>query len=1830
MVQRFSSSLIICCSSALLGGLGFWIRHSLYSGMLYASFAVAFSASITLVGMLASMHADEWPFPSGRAVVWQYLPILLISPITTTLWPVYVIVHYLIVFIGFSLVLYLDYRKICTEWSIFHTKIILLSDAQIIAWFRKTDAGQGLEDDLEFARSTLEQQVQACCRAKGAFSEGIQYPQDTFVEDLARCFAYSQWLINKYASLGKNPSAPYSSVYNSSLKVCLKSHQDFVRGLREHSSYFQFRYAKSEIFVKGAMVGSILLDYCVHVSWHAIDVLSPDHLNLAIERLYALVNFLVCLVAMDYQVQYCSAARNHSSVRSLRTVDDLEHAEASEVVCKSYLYWNTLGDLIPTLGLFFGLTTVLLCLYTVEKSELTVYLGYTLAYWFITLAQFNRVFVDNDTRVVQILCGSNAAGYLAGSLLYATTSLDSMYVGMVVTMLSGFCASVGSFVVSDLGVLISTVTPGEPYSPQAWIEKTGWRTHSQKFIGLSYVEESKLLASIATLHESSDLNRVEPLSVETHGELFSLIDSVLLTADPPSVLRQAFPDWRRLLGDVAERFRNGKIKLRLVASSEYHKHGLSQLSALGRMSTKSGEVLEVYVYLQQETIGKNQPHECTQICLTICEAIIHETCEVVLGYTHADATCAELLLSPHHEICVPSRIRHQIESRSIDVGHLIRNTATEVINQCCFGINVDVDWIMLPESLRELIVARVARERCALGGLSVPDLQSYSHMCSSDQSVSDNSILSRSHARAELAFKIDQFCRTNGIDDQEISTGLIDKPLSVAFGNTTLRPELEVLAISISPYQRLTCWASTLIDHVAAVVSGEPDLPREIMLSTEPSLLSDLLKFCTLQPWRIFAKARQFLVDYTIVYQRPDLKSFLTFSEQGVSRTLYTDRIVIDHPFNASTGFFRPRGEHGYVLDIFTGVLQKIPRRATGQKAIAVYDDQHRLARYDVLGIHCRTYHYQYKQDARIPVSRSSDFDTLVYDDKGRVTGGSQSSTTTDWTFRYSYSTNALSSDVLFASYTSPGIEVTVFWCIPCHSKPVGSDPVDEIAISKVTKVIWDSAQGRFEVRYTYTHKRNPTIKYLRIDKDMNEIAVTTIPEEILEVISRFLSRPEAIHFDQDDMLYYHATAPIFENSQNPLSRLRRSPITHRTKLSTNSARSLLWQQWLESVSLDGVTACHLDLRILRSEACLEEYWKARDAGSLDTAKSCLAMQLDYIDDKISIIDNISENTLLPIKTSDLYVMASRSCTSLRTRKVEEAICESETELSVHVLDRGCYPDQPGGVSNCRRDLVNNHTTIRNHVLSESASDATIPRFQIERGINSIKILPLWSLDHLSPHHGLFCDIPYTQVAIGEHLTNHDDIEKKFLPSLRALVKAARRQNLSRRDLVECTDAFVNLSIYFEDKAYTKTWRSASVKHAWRRLWLENPCELDDQPRIASPSLANLDEALELWIRYLFILSIRIPTSVPTVFQCTHHGVSSLYGMLLKIRRGTTYMIWDHAIYWREACFNLSKSQSTLSCAVLDMLLGLIRIASQLSYMHADVVVPCTNVFNPRWETELGTDQGRRAHRNAFRRNIDPIVNGISDMERFRPATDQIKAKVPTVVMLSNVQFIKDVKNAILSADIIVNRFKFRKYRLLIYGAMDRTPQYASEAQAMIRTKNLHDHVILAGFGNPQEVLKDAWIFMNSSLSEGLPLAIGEAALSGCPIVATDVGATSLVITDPEDPKVRYGEVVPPNDPHALALAQIRLLAMLGPWAKYCDEMNAPMMPVIFDEENVEWITQRMYEKTKERHELGLKSREVILKSFSGARYLREHEQMYWLGNFRYHQRARLKLPSHL
>ena len=92
--------------------------------------------------------------------------------------------------------------------------------------------------------------------------------------------------------------------------------------------------------------------------------------------------------------------------------------------------------------------------------------------------------------------------------------------------------------------------------------------------------------------------------------------------------------------------------------------------------------------------------------------------------------------------------------------------------------------------------------------------------------------------------------------------------------------------------------------------------------------------------------------------------------------------------------------------------------------------------------------------------------------------------------------------------------------------------------------------------------------------------------------------------------------------------------------------------------------------------------------------------------------------------------------------------------------------------------------------------------------------------------------------------------------------------------------------------------------------------------------------------------------------------------------------------------------------------------------------------------------------------------------------------------------------------------------------------------ESLITKYNLEENIILAGqIPEAAKYLKAFDIFVLPSIKEGLPYAILEAMAAGLPIVATNVGGISEMITDNES-----GLLVPPKNPEALAEALKKLI----------------------------------------------------------------------------------------
>ena len=107
-----------------------------------------------------------------------------------------------------------------------------------------------------------------------------------------------------------------------------------------------------------------------------------------------------------------------------------------------------------------------------------------------------------------------------------------------------------------------------------------------------------------------------------------------------------------------------------------------------------------------------------------------------------------------------------------------------------------------------------------------------------------------------------------------------------------------------------------------------------------------------------------------------------------------------------------------------------------------------------------------------------------------------------------------------------------------------------------------------------------------------------------------------------------------------------------------------------------------------------------------------------------------------------------------------------------------------------------------------------------------------------------------------------------------------------------------------------------------------------------------------------------------------------------------------------------------------------------------------------------------------------------------------------------------------------------------IAGRGETADALAAQADRLALGGRLH---LLGLRSDVPNLLASADAFVMPSLSEGLPLALLEAMLAGCPIVATEVGEVGAVLAGGE-----AGILVPPGDSSALAAALERVLVDSG------------------------------------------------------------------------------------
>jgi hypothetical protein len=1094
-------------------------------------------------------------------------------------------------------------------------------------------------------------------------------------------------------------------------------------------------------------------------------------------------------------------------------------------------------------------------------------------------------------------------------------------------------------------------------------DSVNWKVYSQRLIGSDECN-CELDNSVFQGLEGT-ICKYDDQSIMSVG-VRELLEQAITNLPP--TLHHALPHPQDLLQRTLQNWESGSTRLIVVDRKD-----LDAVGGSGYFSVSShvDGHLDIFVGMPAMDAWNNVSEAVYEGLVTqiAAEALIHESCEAAFGLSHSAATIAELLISGDSQIS--TRMAIQLAwSNEAELLTIIGKTNSELMRHLSLGIDPNLHWDGTPEDVRKFVIARILGKAYNTTSSIEDWLSSHADVIS----LHDCHIKQCLTLMETAVWRIKVRGLSNDCAITSISPPIIWNRSNIRADHTFVTKAYNYIrGVYVSLY--------LFVQYIAIISGAGTDAGRELWYTLRNSVFQKPVVWVVMKVWKLCWWMKNLWVRIILLEQDPKYKIYSRLIHHGVSRSLEPHRVTVHDPQTPMTGFISSSEENGGIdMCIYPGIHTRIPSNPD-EYSVASYNRMMQLehiqrVRPTVDGREMPIEQHEYRYDmaknqskAMYPASRiirlgTSELQT-TYDKYGRIVSGEVMKSGGIFDFSYDYKAHPKNSrELVRASYTSqdePRVVFTVYWCIAPFNK------VDDIHLwvvsDRVQRFTVSTTEETKDYVWQYSHKRDPTIS-LNVYDNVGQYQKESKKMHTLEDTLKLFAKPTNISFDEENLIFYHSANAVLAaasaadskestTNSNNKKKLGRSKDIVRNPMSTIRLRTSLWKDWASRTDMDAVTVCYLDEKILRREPSLKKYWRLRDAAHFLKAKSYLNDHLDEIVSSIDISDEVAAKTPLMIRPADLFTMGLSKDSNHVVPKPEDAYIDTEDRVAVIFTDTGCWPDAPGGVSNCRRDLVDGHTTVRNYALTESASDFGIPRFQIERNIQATKNLPLWGLDGKSPTHGLLNNLLQSEVEHRIRRTRlREDIIETFIPLLRTFVRGARTIRFSRADIIEYTQVVLKINHYFEDNDYLTTWRSKAVRNAWRDAWLReynspNIRNPNDSFPIERPTAKDFDEAMELYISYMFIFSVRVPEKVPRVYQSTHHGISSLYGMILKIRRGTTWGIWDHAIMWRESCLNISPAQCILPVAVQSMLLGAMKMASHLAYTHADVILPCTAVYNP-------------------------------------------------------------------------------------------------------------------------------------------------------------------------------------------------------------------------------------------------------------------------------------------
>jgi hypothetical protein len=1314
---------------------------------------------------------------------------------------------------------------------------------------------------------------------------------DMFVKKLAVCWDATLFLLDWYCRVTdtKRP-IPYSSTWNLETQVALESMQQSQKGIKLHNSFIHWRNAGDEIYCGILYFLVALMDRWIDLVHGGqlvslLPVSKEDNTTLRLAVGFGLAYYLIGAVLLDYKAQHLHTLSEQMSPVSIEDTSQIKKAKAKDQKFRRHLYFNTLCRFVGVHVWTLALCATLIWIFDGTNTGLIMFLAYVGAYSGLLLYQYNKIF--SGPHALMPLLAAVILGFVLGNTLVKVMP-TSKYGKVIALAATTWTAALLSFRTAKLDMpetfdfrvwLAEIVSQYRPRKQHTGSTETVNITGIPSQVQVHWSSDERFRAyngagndaefSQAELHAFCDKLKAAPkenrFRVLPTGHPGDQITAKLLSCTHDNLSRlalQAFPTMPFLVQRIVLAWKNDLIKIFIVPMQSVAETDTD----LRAISNYSNGQLTIYIASDSGSSTSTQINVSSN-CAIIAETLLHACSETMFGMSRCQAEIAESILA-----CTPisDQIYPVSECSKRSMPALLLSTEAlgfeaacrkELLRNLCLGYDCETQWDALPLEIRRLFLRRCIGAR---GPLTNTEMSWINANVAAEESCTILSRIARYDLGAYLAvskFSYFQHRGDRALNDKEYRQ--LTSDIQESYHPVLNRSAVSIFGI-FTEYIRMPLAyvyhsIGTWVKFFVLACMADPEFQRELngALIRTPRLIAKPTTFILTGLWIYSRAAMSISLPFFLYHRRKDIAG-LAGTVKGSLIIQKKNRLVIRSYGDTETAFIHALDSGSFKLVFYQGALQQEP--AWGQTRVTRYDKDMRVTlRQEYKNAKVTnefTYEYAMKRPTRlvklskaktnrIPTSRSciagDDAGAKVqYNHKGHLESGSYISHGNLVRFKYHYRKNAKYDDELLrAEFVLPHMSANVSWCAP----PVRHAEKMErwIPTPRVHEATFVQGADVYECAWLYDHKFHPTIT-----TKLNGELVDT-PDMIRHDWLGVLKKPTRCTFtDENPLLAFKTPTSSF------MGRLFRTNIKQQ-EISTSRARSQLWKAWKKRNDLDGVVIRWVDEELIRKEALLRPYWRRRDRGSLLKAEDYLALHADAIMASSDLTSDISAWTPLAIRMSDLFSFGQGGDAVIFTRT---KTLQGDTDRSLHVIavDTGTWPNEGGGVSACRRDLINNLRTIKWHMVVESANDFGLPKHQTEENVESLKVIPLWGLDFMHPSHGMFTNKLDSEV---DHLVKEatiTDIKTNFIPTLTALVQGARAITMTPADVKQATRALVNLNTYFQDSRHWKeVWTSDIVKDTWRKLWLAEDMPNTQRPsewfRTELPTLGHFDTALELWFR---------------------------------------------------------------------------------------------------------------------------------------------------------------------------------------------------------------------------------------------------------------------------------------------------------------------------------------------------------------------------------------------